>query len=381
MVVAHLPGGETGEEVGGQVQAVLAQDVGVGDNAVGCEDFVGHVAELGTHGFLIILEGGSLSAENLHGRAFQGVPAGQQRYLGLDALLEDIVGALYHEVAVQYHVGHSARRQELLQLFGAHGAGIGHAGDSYALQELGTGGFGIGQRRSGVRENLGARGKHGAGNVALGQRGAHQERHGEGAGRLTHDVDAVRVSAESCDVVLDPLDGGHLIQETVVATACIGRFGREVRVGEEAEDTFAVVGGDADNAFLGDGGTVVAGLTAGAGHQAAAVEVDEHRQAVGCGFGRGPYIEVQAVFAAAGAAEVHVAEYIGLHGVVAELLGGAYACPFLNGLGSLPAEFSHGCLGEGNAQELLHAVFCETFHRTGLGFHLQGDFLGGSAGG
>ena len=55
MVVADLPGGEAREEVGDEVEAFLAQHVFVGGDAVGLEDFVGHVAKLRLQGVLVIL--------------------------------------------------------------------------------------------------------------------------------------------------------------------------------------------------------------------------------------------------------------------------------------------------------------------------------------
>ena len=115
VVVADFPGGEAGEEVGGQIQALLAHHVLVGDNAIGLENFVGHIAELGPHSRLVVFNGRGLSAKGLHGRAFQGVPARQERNLGLLAFGEYVVGALSHEIAVNHHIGHAAGRKEFLE--------------------------------------------------------------------------------------------------------------------------------------------------------------------------------------------------------------------------------------------------------------------------
>ena len=102
VVVADLPGGEAREEVGDEIEAFLSHDVFVGRDAVSLKDFVGRVAKLRFQGVLVVLQGRSLPLECLHGMGFEGVPACEQRHLGLLATLEHGIGTLGHEEAVEH---------------------------------------------------------------------------------------------------------------------------------------------------------------------------------------------------------------------------------------------------------------------------------------
>ena len=64
---------------------------------------------------------------------------------------------------------------------------------------------------------------------------------GEAASRLTHQCHIVRISSESVDVVLDPLQGGHLVQHAGVAGDLL------VAQGQEPEGSQSVVQCDEDN--------------------------------------------------------------------------------------------------------------------------------------
>ena len=149
----------------------------------------------------------------------------------------------------------------------------------------------------------------------------------------------------------------------------------EFLMGEEAENALTVVGRYANDAFLGDGRAVVTGLATRAGHQSATIKIDEYGQGIGCGLGGSPDIEVEAVLAAGRATERHVAEDIGLHGVVTKLLGLAYAFPGQGRSRRLPAEIAYRGLCEGNAQEFLYAILFKAFKDAILGFNLKGNFL------
>ena len=149
----------------------------------------------------------------------------------------------------------------------------------------------------------------------------------------------------------------------------------EFLMGEEAENALTVVGRYANDAFLGDGRAVVTGLASRAGHQSATIEIDEYRQGIGSGLGGSPDIEVEAILAAGRATEGHVAEDVGLHGIVAKLLGLAYAFPGQGRSRRLPAEIAYRGLCEGNAQEFLYAILFKAFKDAILGFNLKGNFL------
>ena len=144
---------------------------------------------------------------------------------------------------------------------------------------------------------------------------------------------------------------------------------------EETKHALTVVGRNTDDTFLGNGGAVVAGLTTRASHETATIEIDQYRQSIGCVSGCRPDIEIEAVLAATSATELHVAEDIELHGVVAKLFSLPDTLPSLEGLRGLPTEFAHRSLCKGNAQELLHAIFLEALENAILGFYLESDSL------
>ena len=142
-------------------------------------------------------------------------------------------------------------------------------------------------------------------------------------------------------------------------------------MGEESEHALTIVGRHADDTFLRNRAAVVARFATRPRHQSAAVEIDEHRQAVARCLRCRPDVQVQTVLAAARAAEVHIAEDVGLHRVVAERLRLAHALPSLNGLWSLPPQLANGSLCERYAEEFLHAVFLDALHDAILRLHLE----------
>jgi hypothetical protein len=80
-------------------------------------------------------------------------------------------------------------------------------------------------------------------------------------------------------------------------------------------------------------------------------------------FGGRPHVEVEAVFAHAVGAEIHVAEDGALHGPGTELVGLADAGPVLRRLGFFQRRFAHGRGGKRNALEGPHAaLFGNAFH-------------------
>ena len=113
----------------------------------------------------------------------------------------------------------------------------------------------------------------------------HGEHGGDHAcpGRLAEHGDVGGVAAEALDVVLDPGQGGHRVEQAAVGGGA-GGLG-------EALHPEAVVERDEDRAALRERGPVVAGLTAGAEHVGAAVDPDQDRQPGGPGRGSRRYRE------------------------------------------------------------------------------------------
>ena len=85
----------------------------------------------------------------------------------------------------------------------------------------------------------------------------------------------VRVAAESLDVILYPLDGSHLVHESIVAGTLVGCFLRELWVGEESEDALTIVGCDGDDALACHRIARISRFASATRHQSSAVEINE----------------------------------------------------------------------------------------------------------
>ena len=72
-----------------------------------------------------------------------------------------------------------------------------------------------------------------------------------GAGRLAEDRDVAGVAAEGCDVLLDPLQRGDLVEQAVIARGVLRGFGAELGMGEEAQAADALGHRHDDHAALG----------------------------------------------------------------------------------------------------------------------------------
>ena len=117
-----------------------------------------------------------------------------------------------------------------------------------------------------------------------------------GTGALTHDGDGLGVTAEGGDVVLNPLDGGHLVIEAVVA----GEAGLlpKLRQAEKAHGSQAVVEAHGDDTLGGPHGAVKVLLMAAAAGKTAAMDVHQNGQFVALtGISGRPDIQKQAVLA------------------------------------------------------------------------------------
>ena len=141
----------------------------------------------------------------------------------------------------------------------------------------------------------------------LGERARLQRRHRRRARGLARYRDVVGIAAELRNVALDPLQRGDLIEKTVVARRAMGRLGRQFGMREEAQRADAVVEIDEDDALFGEVFAAVHRHPAGAEGEAAAVDVDDHRQL--CSGLRGParpHVEVEAILARRLLAEIMI---------------------------------------------------------------------------
>ena len=155
-------------------------------------------------------------------------------------------------------------------------------------------------------------------------------------------VTLLGIAAEGRDVPLHPLQAGDQVQEAVVAGSLVRRFRAQLRMREEAERPHAVVDADEHDTLAREVLAVVDRAGGGAEGEAAAVDPDEHRNAVARRPGRRPDVEVEAVLA-------HVPLAVPLVGIRPELLGRPHALPPGGGLRRAPAEVARGRRGEGDA--------------------------------
>src|SRR5215471_7450819 len=121
----------------------------------------------------------------------------------------------------------------------------------------------------------------------------------------------------------------------------------EFRVDKEAEDVGPVIDGDGDHTLRGHILAVIARFRSIAVLEAPAEHVYQDRKLLAIRFGRGPNVEVEAVFAHAVAAEPVVRAGAGsLHASRAELVGIADTAPVFGRLRLAPAKVANRRLGE-----------------------------------
>ena len=130
VVIADLPGGEASKEIGGEVEAFLTQHILVCRDAISVKYLVCHITKLNLHGVFVVLEGRRLTCKCLSRMTFQRVPACQQWNLCLLTFLEDVVSTLFHKVTIEYHIGHTSWRQDLLERISIHRHRICQTGDT-----------------------------------------------------------------------------------------------------------------------------------------------------------------------------------------------------------------------------------------------------------
>jgi len=184
------------------------------------------------------------------------------------------------------------------------------------------------------------------------ERRGHQRTHRDRTGRFAGDRHLCRIPTEAGDIGAYPAQRRHLIEQAIVACSMLRRFVGQRRQREEAEHAETVVHGDRDDALAGQAGAVIALLRAVAGHEAAAVEVHQHRQLAADVRGL-PDVEIETVLTHAVGAEHHVAEQRQLHAARPETSHLAHAAPRLDRLRRLPTQGSHRRRGVRDALELL----------------------------
>ncbi len=189
----------------------------------------------------------------------------------------------------------------------------------------------------------------------LGKRRDHQRAHRKRPGRLAEDRDLARVAAKGRDVVVHPLQRGHLIEQAVVARRVAARFLRQLRVREKPEHAEAVVGRDHDDALAREPFAVLPRLGGRAGLKPAAMNPEHHGQFLARLGRRRPDVEVEAVLAHL-VAEDHVVEDAALRAPRAERDRLLHVRPRRHRRRRLPAALANRRGGKRDALEHAHAA-------------------------
>ena len=219
--VAPFPCRIVEEYVACEIVARLSHNVRVRVEAVELEEFVGSIAVDSTSSFLQILYCGRFATQNEHGVHLLVVATDEQWHLGLLAIGEHIVWLLCPEISVNViyrntldtsflHKFLCRERTQLLDVLASDLLGHLHA-LSFSLLECGNL-FGSNHRTART---------HSLSEQSLAQRRRHKRAYRHRTCRLAYNSDALRVASEGCNIVLNPFDGSHLVEETVVARAFV----------------------------------------------------------------------------------------------------------------------------------------------------------------
>ena len=223
---------------------------------------------------------------------------------------------------------------------------------------------------------------------ALGLLHHTEEGGGAAAGGLAEDGHVVGVAAEGLNVLLDPLQGLDMVQQTQAGGVLVVLAALHLGEVDEAHEADAVVGGDHDDVLvlLHEELAVIEGIGGAAPGEAATVEEDHHRLAGGTEV-LGPDVQGQAVLADLVVGRPLAGPLI-LDAALAELVRGEGLVAVVGGLGGLPAELAHRGLGVGDALEGQHAGVLQLAHEVAVAaVRRQVDALcraaagGGAAGG
>lgn len=169
---------------------------------------------------------------------------------------------------------------------------------------------------------------------------------------LAEDSDIVGVTAERCDVFVDPLQGEDLIQEAVIAGGVLRGFDGECRMSEKAEDAEAVIDRHDKDAVSGQGSVVVKRAWAGTAQVGSTVDPEHHRQRLFCRPIGNTDVEIETVFAAEGSVVTIPFAEFRLRAGRAICIGVANAGTVLDRYRRTPAEIAHRWFGIRNAKEL-----------------------------
>ena len=179
---------------------------------------------------------------------------------------------------------------------------------------------------------------------SLGARAAHERSDRRPAGRLASDRHVVRVAAESCRVVANPVQRRDQIGERLIT----GRASalRKCRVSEKAEGAESIVGGDHAQPFLGKYTCIVVVTHGRPGDKPSTMNPKKDGKILGACFGK--HIEVETVFTAG--ADALIGSRLGLYGGKGMMPGNGEALTKASTFGpapisrSLPAERQKGPL-------------------------------------
>src|ERR1700739_3515161 len=173
-------------------------------------------------------------------------------------------------------------------------------------------------------------------------------------GGFTKDGHVIGITAKCGDVLLDPLECGDLIEEAVVAGGVVTRLFGEIRMRKKSENTEAVIHANDQHTFFGEVAAVLTRFGGRACSETTTVDPDHHGQLGLRGFRGHPEIEIEAVFTGAGVVENHVIVDTTLHTAWAVVDGFANPRPGCRRLRRLPAQWTDGRRGVGDALEGSH---------------------------
>ena len=370
--VAPLPGRIIQEDIRSQIYTRLLQHILVAVDSVKTEEFIDVLFSESSLGASLQIFNGRLFAHQYRPWShLLVVTANEQRHFGLFALGKYLNRLFFHKISVDVIDRNGSYARQLHQFLGRQGTKFVEVLHSYVLFHLLACflthllGYFLGKLHAFLlgfllggnllESHHRTAGTHCLGKESLAERGSHQGANRHGTSRFAHDGDAVRVAAEGLDIVLHPLDGSHLVHETIVAGTLIGGFLGKLRMSEEAEDAFTIVGCDGDDSLARHCIARISRFASATGHQSSTVEINQNRQMLLHGLCRSPDIQIETILAVGLRAEVHIAEDGFLHRVRSELLCLANALPFLYRLRSLPAEISYRRGSERNALEYCDA--------------------------
>ena len=178
---------------------------------------------------------------------------------------------------------------------------------------------------------------------------------------MTEDGHIVGVATKLGDILLDPLQGLDLVEDTIVARHLMRALGREGGVNEEAEHTKTVVDGDEHHILGTPLLTVELWLRAEALAIATAMNPQRHRQFLAhltrC---LRPHIQIEAVLAESGLFPIAPLRVVatsildGLEARTAKRVANLHALPRHDGLRLFPTILLDGRCGVRNAPINIH---------------------------